>query len=359
MEMGDYRNYIKIGEILRSPVEVDNQTQYILKCTQCIDMYIELESFVFPCLVHKETEAKNGLKLENEDEIRCDVESYDDCDTKAYIESAVTVKEDNGVDPLSLLESNISDVMVAAPNISQAPTYYQEESSIDEDGSGQFLDASNEEYEGMGTQTHKPKDIATPKFIQNFIKSEENIRTFMEAYKLHSHLLNSKEPHLGQTKKLHQKGVLQIKAEINKKLNLELTNKQISRLVLYMNRKFKNNLEPTHMTNDPETSKESESTKSEQYRLGPKHLLQVLPIYERFPFLWNSDLIEYCCKNQRREALAQMLIAVNQEMGLHEDAESLNLYILYIHNRFAKEKRRQLRKSKVEITDPQYNDVFV
>lgn len=47
--MDSYTDYIKIGEILKSPIKIDEKFEYILKCRQHGSCFILETSFAFPC----------------------------------------------------------------------------------------------------------------------------------------------------------------------------------------------------------------------------------------------------------------------------------------------------------------------
>uniref|UniRef100_A0A1I8NTH1 C2H2-type domain-containing protein n=1 Tax=Stomoxys calcitrans TaxID=35570 RepID=A0A1I8NTH1_STOCA len=356
--MGDYSNYIRIGEILRSPPATDTKSQYILKlkCAHCVEhVFMLLESFVFPC---HECEINTDINQDHilVEEIKIDDGNYE-IDEGEDVTTAINVvqyynnKDIEKGDPLNVIKSHLSDdeAEMAEDDSNLWEEEFGEQSKPNSETANEihvnesiYVDATNlDENERDGELT---EDMESNQFIQNFLKSNKNRLSFVEAFK------NQSGP--GQ-KKLQQNVLTKIRKELKSKNNLQLTNKQIARIAAYMRNKFPeemNNCETTLVRCEQTLeTKTSEKLNSHQIDLKSKQLIQLLVIYERFPFLWNSDLIEICCKNKRQEALDQMLISVNKEINVNIDIESLKNYLLYIHNRFAKEKRSWFRNEESKI----------
>lgn len=88
--MEKYADYLRCGEIYKSPSH-SNKTPYILKCYQCTDIFLLLESFIF----HIEDYCKPVQDVKNE----------------LTEEEVITP---NSVDPLQTRIHNIIDVDVCS-----------------------------------------------------------------------------------------------------------------------------------------------------------------------------------------------------------------------------------------------------
>lgn len=200
-------------------------------------------------------------------------------------------------------------------------------------------------------------------FVRNFMKSEQNVKAFIEAYKNQPVLWNQDLPQ-HSLEKDKQKYLLKIRKELKDKLHLQLSKTQVSRLISYIHRTLRVHMARLKLENEKhkekrrkeewflkeliflkqfECSKNIIKQKSQQCELETNNMREILGIYERYPCLWNTNLIENCCKNKRKEAERMMLSTINAEMKLNIDEDVLKKYIHLIHNRLTKEKRHQLR----------------
>lgn len=75
--------------------------------------------------------------------------------------------------------------------------------------------------------------------------------------------------------------------------------------------------------------------------LNSQQIIQILRIYETFPCLWNSDLMEYCCNNKRTEALENMQQILECEMLMKVGINELKFYLNNVHLFCTKQKRLQ------------------
>lgn len=212
-------------------------------------------------------------------------------------------------------------------------------------------------------QSVQSEDSNSPLFVHNFIKSEKNVLSLIEAYKEQTQLWNQKFPQF-RLKKHHDKYLLKIQEDLKEKHNLQMSNSQIASVITYLCRKYRQDLkriklseihgdmlddksQPTWFFEHLEFLKAivektlvaSLNKSSRKANLEPGQIIQIVGIYERFPHLWNTDLIENVCKNKKLEALAQMQAVVEEEVKLKLNENALKSHIHFIQNHFSKIKR--------------------
>lgn len=223
------------------------------------------------------------------------------------------------------------------------------------------------EFQSINITKTKKIHSTTPTYpsnVDNLIKSKRNMKILIEYYKNHPNLWNKDSPYY-RLKDKKQESLEEIANEMNTKLNLNLTWKEISLIISYIyqkhrvdfkrlrhyEEKFKNfddkkykkcwffdHLDFLRPKSVIQLQKLNESLPD----LTKEQVLQIIQIYREFPHLWNSNLIEFICSNKRHAAHNEMLKSLKQQMNINISVTVLEEYLRTIHHYFSKEKR--LRK---------------
>ncbi|XP_061386260.1 zinc finger protein 41-like [Musca vetustissima] len=361
--MPDYNNFIKCGEILKSPT-INEKEQFVFRCGCYADHYIELQSFVIPpcskrfqeSLVNFETNSLGhnvnaNIKYE-EDNIN--VEDVDPLNALYEDTKNPEIKEETTL-------NEPEECFNQQDNIFEDPEKDEQLSTASDDANWENLESDNESVES--------EDSDSPLFVHNFIKSQQNVISLIEEYKSYPILWKQKSPQY-RLKKHHNKYLEKIKEDLKEKHSLQMSLTQIAAVITYLYRKyrhdFKRSIYDATTTLDEKTQpawflphmeflkpiveKTFNTTittnTTPECNLQPEQIIQVLGIYERFPHLWNTDLIENVCKNKRMEAIEEMRKVIEQEMNLEISGSALQGYLHFMHNHFSKLKRCHLIEAK-------------
>ncbi|XP_005187460.1 myoneurin-like [Musca domestica] len=382
--MNDYVEYMRIGEILRSPKAKNDTYQYILKCHH--DKYFELEeeSIMLPCIAQCDA-------LGNEEEEGCDEKTEINYQINIQRENCENIEDaiedrrsDKDMDPLNLIANrkssdseteNDEEQFLKQGQSTELTVEDVNKSEVEENQEEPLTDSDEIDMESIKFDKESTADskdnspLSSGTFVQNFIKSRQNLKLFIESYKEQPELWNSKLPPKLSVK-LKEKYWEKIKNVLQNKYKIDMTTVQIERVIKHLNLQYKRSQNRSSKDQKPlwfikeleflrpayESAKPSVKLKPQHCELKNKQITQLLDIYERYPNLWNSNLIENCCKNKRNESFEQMLQAVNSEMNLNIDEEKLRGYLHFIHNEYAKEKRLDIRNcdSKADNKHPYY-----
>ncbi|XP_005187454.1 zinc finger protein 135 [Musca domestica] len=369
--MHNYNNYIKCGEILKSPSPtVSDNYEFVFRCGCYEDHYIVLESFMVPPCSKNCKENVSFLDVTYK-YVPNDIAKVD-----------VPIKYENNVgvydvDPLNVVKNSEPNEEVKKTEIKKETLLhetdedgvYQKEDSQKDDKSSDDVSSEDENWENIESDNEsvKSNDSNSPLFVDNFIKSEQNVLSLIEEYRSQTGLWNHKSPQWRLNKR-HDKYLEKIKEQLKEKVHLEMSRSQIAAVITYLCRKYRQDLkrikfggESTDQKNHPawffphlEFLKPvvehnlftAFTTSASECNFKPEQTIQVLGIYERFPHLWNTDLIENVCKNKRLEAIEQMQKVIEQEMGLQISEGTLQSNLQFIHNHFGKIKRCHLVEAK-------------
>ncbi|XP_075155519.1 uncharacterized protein LOC142228868 [Haematobia irritans] len=204
-------------------------------------------------------------------------------------------------------------------------------------------------------------------FVSDFLETEEKFLTLVEAYKNQPQLWNLKEYPYVRSSTERNTYFTNIANELRNKLNVQVPNDYI-RVAIYRLRQCYRN----KCANSGASGEENEGVRSAKARpkwyfsklkflepflcknsidkldtnqpyLQENQIKKLLNLYERYPHLWNTNLIESVCKNKRNASLKQLAETIHSEMGLKVSEFSLKKYLNGLHFRFCKEKTNVLK----------------
>ncbi|KAM7348443.1 uncharacterized protein ACRADG_007754 isoform 2-T2 [Cochliomyia hominivorax] len=217
-------------------------------------------------------------------------------------------------------------------------------------------DDDNFENQKRTNKLDLPKKQST--FITEFFKSKDNVNALIEAYKNRPTLWNKNYPFLRH--KLKRQNILQeISQELKEKHNIQITWNQVATVVVYLCRKYREDLRNLKNSDDEKTYIPSwffedlnflkpfmennpiAKLDSHMPDLLPNQIIEILGIYKSFPHLWNTQMIEHYCKNKINAAKQEMLKTLETKMGLKITESILEDYFRTINNCFARVKRNK------------------
>lgn len=214
------------------------------------------------------------------------------------------------------------------------------------------------------------------------MKSNNNVLTLIELYKNQPDLWN-KYSQFYRLKDKRNNIFQEITQDLNKKCSLEFTWNQTAEIISYICRKHRDDFKRIQGQTKKKKGKKG-GMKSEKYEkkldkkikccwffddlyflrskssitlqnldlnlpdLTSDQIINILAIYQGFPHLWNTYLIEYICSNKRHDALVEMLKTLESNMNLEISRNALEQYIHTIHNYFSREKRQKLESNGVD-----------
>ncbi|XP_013103790.1 uncharacterized protein LOC106084567 [Stomoxys calcitrans] len=388
IKMNKYKDYIKCGEIYKSPSINPKEEEYVFKCL-CYneEHYINLEKFILPLC----SNIINNDKLLYRDTSHCILAASDSQNEKPSED--VEIKYEDiakvDVDPLNILKIGSLEDSKQLTEIKEEFPLEEPECLIDTKAEESLNeghlsnDSENEEYGNeldSDNDSLASDDSNSPLFVHNFIKSKRNVMALIEAYKNQPQLWNQKYPQFALKKK-HDKYLEEIREELKKQMNLSLTCSLISAVITYLCRKYRQDLKRLRLTELHEERPDDKNppswffmhleflkpivektlvktlNSSRRPNLEQEQIIQMLDIYRRLPYLWNTNLIENVCKNKRLEALAQMRNMVETEMQLKLSENLLKNNILFFHNHFTKLKRLLIIEGKTPKNDIYYKSM--
>nr|XP_013101489.1 unnamed protein product [Stomoxys calcitrans] len=355
--MEKYADYLRCGEIYKSPSH-SNKTPYILKCYQCADIFLLLESFIFHIEDYCNADQQNDavtVVIDEQQEPKEDIENIEECD-----DASVMVKNE----PIKDIEYEEIVMVEDSGNVSVTPEGGSSTDDADEGCEGfvvyEIVDISDAENDSK-----KPADNPVPSFVSKFMESRTNVIELIAMYK--RFYLNSGSA-ISTGLKLEPHDLEKLTVNFNAKRRLNLTSSQIGAIIYHLHHEYSQYLKDTNdnkgsdTTSKPswyfqflnflDTTKEKSLYEIEDYptKLSKDIILKILDIYKDFPQLWDTELVEYCCNNKRREALEAMLEALKAKIALKLNLNSLKKYLQSIHSFYQKEKKNHM--SGTEFTLP-------
>ncbi|XP_065365058.1 zinc finger protein 135-like [Calliphora vicina] len=399
-EMPNSVGYIKCGEILKSQKSFPDP--YILRCIQCKEIYLLLESFIFHLddTCKKTVEAKKNFKEQiNECEVvnepmGCEEEPPVKLEnTNAQMEDPLIVIKNEADTEKSIIKIEPSHFDESKSLAFESSSYFDDTRYLDQDEEeyveeGETSISSQEECESQNTEPEEVEVIQKPSntngvsssFVSNFMKSEENVTVLIAAFKDQPQLWNKTMPYYGNKLK-RREYMVEIAQDLHSNHNININGSQVSAVIVHLYRKYQDDL---HRAQEKDESKRQMYVKPwyltqlnfikpylenfsleiigvNQANLMPDQIVQILNIYRCLPHLWNSNLIENHCKNKRHESILEMLKQVETNMNIKINENELELYLRTIHNNFSREKRRILnnkKSSKSDNVDQPNNDYY-
>lgn len=197
--------------------------------------------------------------------------------------------------------------------------------------------------------------------VSKFMASKENVAALIEAYKNQPILWNNNLPTQSRKSPERVKCMQQIASKLQDELNLQVTTRQVSRIIVRLRYKYRIKLE-SEKVNGKQEKIQKDAWIFEQLSflkpflelnsiavldshpndLEPEQIIKILEIYKGYPQLWNSDTMENCCKSKREEALELMRNEIESEMDLDIDENALKKYLQCVHVYFSRQKRRDM-----------------
>lgn len=196
--------------------------------------------------------------------------------------------------------------------------------------------------------------------VKKFLKTKEHVTTFIEAYKNQPSLWNKNFPCL-RYKEKRQKCLQKIADELNKQHNLSFTWNQIASVVIYLCRKYREDLkgikessaggenlytpswffEDLHFLKPFMENNQIAKLDSHMPDLLPNQVIELLRIYKGLPHIWNTNMIEHYCKNKVEAAKQEMLQTLEKDLGIKINANILENYFRTVNNCFNRAKRKK------------------
>ncbi|XP_019893712.2 uncharacterized protein LOC101891538 [Musca domestica] len=286
-----------------------------------------------------------------------DLEDFEPLEYDPYVTEEFSVDEEcqayEGEDPLDLygeeIESQFDEeedyTMFSEQLHSKDPA---ELSSYDDQ---EYL--YDEHIENVQTQNY------TPVFVLNFIKSEKNLLAFIKAYHKQPYLW--RRHHTDQIQRRNSPIYLQkIATELREHHHLSLNVKEVTMLIRHVRGQYRILLNPRTMAGEYKAKSTKTLTTrcaraleflqpfmeiSSISRLNEKHsnlssrqIVQLLRIYQQFPNLWNTNRIEYVCRNKRQESLVAMQRQIKLKMDWATTLSDLRRYLYGLHIQCSREK---------------------
>lgn len=219
--------------------------------------------------------------------------------------------------------------------------------------------------------------------IDDFMKSKSNVLALIDFYKNQSDLWNKFSPYYRLRDKRKQL-FEEITANLNKKCSLQLTGDQVAEIMSYICSKHRDDFKRIQGYQAANKKSKKINKKPGKYEkktdkvikrswffdeldflrskaiihmqkldnnlpdLTPEQVIQIISIYQGFPHLWNTHLIENICSNKRHDALAEMLNVLQSKMDIKINETVLEQYLRSMHNYFGKEKRQRLENTAAE-----------
>ncbi|KAM7348126.1 uncharacterized protein ACRADG_007543 [Cochliomyia hominivorax] len=381
--------YIKCGEILKS--QKSFQDSYILRCIQCKEIYLLLESFIF----HLEDTCKQTVETKRNFQETANSITQEECSFNEALETEEEppVKLDNIPtkleDPLTVVKNeddNNDSLIKIEPGDETKNTslegFTHTCSKVVSNDANEFLEESekslNEEDE-CESQESEAEDEETAKikcepannygvssaFVSNFMKSESNVSLLIAAFKNQPQLWNKTLPDFGNKLKKREY-MLSIAQDLKENHNININGSQVSAVIIHLYRKYQDDL---HRSQEKDESKRQNFIKpwylselnfikphleyfsfeilgSNYPTLLPEQIIKIFEIYKSLPHLWNTNLIENHCKNKRHESILEMIAQLETNLNLKLNENILEQYLRTIHNKFSKEKRGILNDNK-------------
>ncbi|XP_073831940.1 uncharacterized protein [Musca autumnalis] len=209
-------------------------------------------------------------------------------------------------------------------------------------------------------------DESVPPFVSSFMESRTNVIALITSYKKH---LQDKglRGHADDNglKTLQESDWNKLTNDINNKCHLNLSSEDVANILEYFYQQYKEYL---MCLTDSKTTKYSKPHWYFEYLdfldrpneanifqiddhssiLSQEEIIIIIDIYKQYPYLWNTNLAEYCCTNPRHESLENMIWNLEVQLNLKVSQSALKKYLRCIHNYYQKEKQRRMKSTKME-----------
>ncbi|XP_065363684.1 zinc finger protein 432-like [Calliphora vicina] len=279
-------------------------------------------------------------------------------------------------------KNKAEDSETETDEVIKAPTNRRKKNSTESKPDDSETDDGDDEFK---KEMQNKKNVKLSPFVDEFMKSKKNVLALIELYKKQPNLWDKYAPfyRLKDKKKQYLEEITQ---DLNKMCSLELSWDETAEIISHINAKHRDNFKRMHYQNNKkkETKGKKSNKKPSKYERKPEkkvklcwfyddlHFLrskviirmqhldtnlpdltleqikEILKIYEGFPNLWNTHLIENICLNKRNDAIDEMLKALESNMNLKIDGCTLERYLHTIHEYCSREKRRRLGISTPE-----------
>ncbi|XP_073828954.1 uncharacterized protein [Musca autumnalis] len=399
--MCDFDDYIKCGEILLSP-SVTDKDQFILKCSDCDKFYSELRFFIphwqnhyideeselddvyeedawIDGPLHKE-ELKEELDVKQE-EIEDEhhqasiaeigeqfiIECSNDLDAEEETTYIPAVLTDNDEDAHMEEEENSESDHPTEQEIQEDLDEEYEVEEDDEEGEDEDDPIKDSETKDFRTilkrnKHRKRQKIEKSNVLIEIFKSKAKVSTFIASYRNRPNLWEIRVS-VQLSAKQRAEYLEQIAKEFEEKHKMKLTLDQVREIITHL--RTRHRVAARNASNSDENKPKPEwfvellnflpsstfnATIDElgSHSLKKSQIIQILKIYEQFPFLWNSEYAEYVCNNKRDEALQEMLNVIQAKMRLKIDIADLKRYVYDINQFCSKEKRLEIKNADPE-----------
>ncbi|XP_075157545.1 uncharacterized protein LOC142230806 [Haematobia irritans] len=342
--MEKYADYLRCGEIYKSPAH-SNKTPYILKCYQCADIFLLLESFIFHIEDYCNGSASGG---HDEDETLATQQKLE-----TPIEEEVVVVKNEPIQNIEFEEV----ILEESGNIAAVPENGSSTDDADEGCDGfevyEVVDISDSDDD-----VNMSADSTTlSSFVTTFMESRTNVIELIAIYK--RHVLDN-ETKLSYCPKLKRRDLENITSKFNNKRRLNTTCQEINAVIEFLQHQYNQSSKELNETNGEKSikinwyiqflnfleiyNKDGNIYQIENHpsKLTHEIILKILQIYQEFPYLWNTNLVEYCCNNKRRVALEEMSRTLEMELDLKVSVNALRKYLQCIHSFCQREKKKRI-----------------
>ncbi|XP_059222391.1 zinc finger protein 836-like isoform X1 [Stomoxys calcitrans] len=357
----DLRN---CGKILRTP------TQYLLRCGDCNEDFYIFGDFIthhskLHCLQDKDVDSPDEDDAEDyldECEIEYCSELNDipehDADEMIGTQSRHRMKQQCTKDIFQEIADGESIHDEEFVNIEPMP--FMEDEKAKENDSAEYFESDEDGF--------KDEDIKCRKFVSEFLDSEENYLAFIDAYENQPRLWNYKLYPVLCTKQDRAVYFAEIAEEIHNRLNIQMSEDYVRAIIYRIRTKYREKSKKLADRKEREGGSPKLATvptwyfqklqflepflsKESIFKLDPKlpnmtqeQVIELIHMYEMFPNLWNTNLLENVCKNKRDESLKQLAAVIHSETGLEVSEFSLQRYLNELQKCFYNEKAKMLRR---------------
>ncbi|XP_075155027.1 uncharacterized protein LOC142228473 [Haematobia irritans] len=305
----------------------------------------------------------------NTNAVQCKEERNDDIieDIKVQIEHEIDNRKINDSQDYESQENEENDYAEDDNNTAdeedplEDETLQDDDDDDDDDNDKTYEEDENANYSASDEEFEPRQDSKTRHFVGEFLKKEQHYLSFIAAYKNQPRLWNYKiYPKKFKSKKERDSFLLKIANDMRNRINVTMSCDDVSAVIKRIRQDYRDKLK-RGQTNDKDPGREPKSKRSVLEFLDPfldcysifkldthrallkkEEILDILCIYRRYPYLWNSNLSEYVCSNKRSEALKQMTEAVRLEMNLDINENALKKYLLSVHSHCSKDKGNAL-----------------
>ncbi|KAM7347749.1 uncharacterized protein ACRADG_007235 [Cochliomyia hominivorax] len=279
----DYTDYIKCGEILKSPFR-SYQHSVVLKCFKCKDVHFVLDTFVThiqehfkEVLLQTEHDSKTQYENVHEEEIESEGVGIDNLaikleevedplfPVKSELDEEKPSEKDekNSVDLETCIKDYSKEYQDEFEDALDSPEeFHPDESETDEDyiinepknkrkknsnDEVQASESDTDDDDGSTKESHSKRSIKLSPIVDNFMKIKANVLTLIDLYKEQPNLWNKYSPffRLKDKRKQHFEEITQ---DLNKKCSLELTWNETAEIIAHICAKHRDDFKRMHYT---------------------------------------------------------------------------------------------------------------